>query len=331
MPRELSLSEVDPGEFWRASRVGDPAAVTAVRELGPGRAGGVRLVDLEGPSLGPGRHPGCRRLMARAHLHERSPEAPVVIILHGFAVPAPLYDERFARMFAGAGVSAVRLDLPYHLRRRIRGRCSGAGFFGADPALVRESIRQSVEDASALVAWARARGSARVCLLGFSLGGLVALLLAAQVEVDEVLAVVPFCDPATTFLEQLPRRVRERIGLVDGAGGIWGADTAAARAALDASLAPVIARNLTPRTPGGRMTLVAAELDTIVGPRPIGDLAARWGARCWTYDGHGHMSVLVARGFWSRTLRQLAPAAELPVAVPSAAPAPPEPDVSLAG
>ncbi|MFN2569159.1 MAG: alpha/beta fold hydrolase [Candidatus Dormibacteria bacterium] len=306
VPQGLTFEAVDPEGFWRDSRVLHPRPVQLVRHLGVG-GNGTRLVDLEGSSSGPGRHPGAAKLIARARLQPAGVEAPLVLILHGFAVPAPIYDERYARMFAASGAHAVRLDLPFHLRRRVRDRCSGAGFFGADLELVRGSIRQSVEDAAAIVAWSRSRLTSRVLILGFSLGGLVALLLAAQTEVDGLVAVVPFCDPPHTFLERLPGRARRKIGLVGGSGGVWGSDTDAARAVLDASLAPLVPANLKPLTAGGIMTLISAGLDTVVGPGPIHELGARWDAEVWDYPRHGHMSVLSARGLAARIHRRLLP------------------------
>jgi len=306
VPEGLTFPAIGPEDFWRESRIHDPAPVGIARELGRGPAG-TRLVDLEGPSHGPGRHPGSAKLIARARLQPEGVEAPLILILHGFAVPAPTYDERYARLLSAAGAHTVRLDLPFHLRRRIRGRCSGAGYFGADLELVRASIRQSVEDAAAVVAWSRHELTADVGVLGFSLGGLVGLLLAAHMEVENAIAAVPFCDPPHTFLEQLPRRSRQKIGLVGGSGGVWGSDTAAAKAVLDASLAPLVPANLTPVTPGNRVTLVSAGLDTVVGPGPIGELGARWDAEVWDYPTHGHMSVLSARGLAARIHRRLLP------------------------
>jgi hypothetical protein len=68
---------------------------------------------------------------------------------------------------------------------------------------------------------------------------------------------------------------------------------------LDGALAPLVLRNLVPRTPAANITLVRPELDGIVGPEPIADLAAAWGVELWDYP-YGHITVMNAPGISSR-------------------------------
>jgi pimeloyl-ACP methyl ester carboxylesterase len=193
----------------------------------------------------------------------------------------------------------MRIDLPFHLRRRMPGHSSGDGYFGTDPARIRATVRQSVEDAAALVAWARANVTPTVAVMGVSLGGLISTLLAAQVPLDSVMAVAPLCDPPVTFLEHMPSRLARRLGLNATSGGAWGSDRGEARAMLDAALAPLVPRNFVPRTDPANITLVRPELDIIVGPGPIADLAAAWGAELWDYP-YGHITVMNAPGVGAR-------------------------------
>lgn len=284
---------VSPQEFWDASRVHRPAAVAVMGQWEHRRS---REVRLEAASAGPGDHPGARKLIATAHLRPSlAAGAPMVIILHGYAVPVPYWDALQARTLRGMGAHSLRLDLPLHLRRRIPGHVSGDGFFGTDPARIRASIRQSVEDAAAVVAWVRAEVTPTVAVMGVSLGGLVTALLATQVALDSVVAVAPLCDPPATFLENMPPKLARRLGLTTTSGGAWGADRAEARAMLDATLAPLVPRNFLPRTSPENITFVRPELDRIVGPQPIADLAQAWGAELWDYP-YGHITVMNARG-----------------------------------
>src|SRR4029077_3645885 len=79
----------------------------------------------------------------------------------------------------------------------------------------------------------------------------------------------------------------------------WGPDRASAGRFLDSTLAPLRARNLAPRTPGDRITLVRAMQDLVVGPDPVTELASRWQTELWTYP-HGHMTVMSAGGIARR-------------------------------
>ncbi|HEY8676700.1 MAG TPA: alpha/beta fold hydrolase [Candidatus Dormibacteraeota bacterium] len=297
MVERLAHDPVSAAGFWDASRVQSPAPVAATAHWEHGRS---RQLRLEGPSAGPGNHPGSRKLIATAHINlAPSPDAPMILIVHGYAVPFPLWDALQARGLRARGAHTMQIDLPFHLRRRVPGRSSGDGFFGTDPARIRATVRQSVEDAAALVSWARRHVTPTVAVMGVSLGGLIASLLAAQVRLDSVVAVAPLCDPPATFLENMPRNLARRLGISPTSGGAWGEDRSEARAMLDAALAPLVPRNLVPRTRPADITLVRPELDLIVGPQPIADLAASWGAELWDYP-HGHITVMSARGIGSR-------------------------------
>jgi hypothetical protein len=135
--------------------------------------------------------------------------------------------------------------------------------------------------------------------MGVSLGGLVGSLLAAHVPLDSLVAVAPLCDPPATFLDNMPPNLARRVGLSASSGGAWGEDRTAARAMLDAALAPLVPRNLVPRTPPANITFVRPELDVIVGPQPIADLAQTWGAELWDYP-YGHITVMNAPGVSAR-------------------------------
>ncbi len=298
-PEVIDRSPADPADFWEHSGVHDPRPIRVNREwesLGGPR---WRELELDGESQGPGGHWGSRHLVATAHVRKDPGPAPFVLLLHGYAVPQTTYDRWLAKQMRLRGAHTARLDLPNHLRRTLPGQRSGDGYFSLDPAHVRAVVRQSVEDAAAVIAWARAEVSPSVSVVGVSLGGLIATLLAAQLELDRVIAVAPFCDPATTLSQRPPTPSLRHLGMIGEYSGSWGPDRASAGRFLQSTLAPLVARNFTPRTPGDRITLVRAMQDLVVGPDPVTELATRWQTDLWTYP-HGHMTVMSAGGIARR-------------------------------
>jgi dienelactone hydrolase len=306
-PAVIDLRPVDAAAFWQESAVREPAPVNVVRQLDALDGSEWRELELTARSDGPGSHAGSRALVATAHVREAAPShIPLILMLHGYAVPVTYYDRWLAWRMRRAGAHTVRMDLPFHLRRSIPGKASGEGFFSIDPGRMRAVVRQSVEDAAAIVAWARREVSPMVGVFGVSLGGLVATLLAAQVRLDSLVAVVPLCDPPASFTECPPGPMQRYLGMLGEGDGYWGVDAATARRNLDGALAPLVARNLVPATPPERVWLVRAEHDLIVGPGPVSALAQAWGAEMETYAS-GHVTVMnapgIARNIRDRALR----------------------------
>ena len=83
---------VDPGQFWRESRVSYPAMVRVTRSTPAAEGEDWRELELEAESWGPGSHPGSSRMFATAHVRRTQESAPMVILVHGFAVPFTGYD-----------------------------------------------------------------------------------------------------------------------------------------------------------------------------------------------------------------------------------------------
>ncbi len=276
-----------------------------------------RELEIEGDSEGPGGHLGSRQFVATAHIRQTSGPAPFVLLLHGYAVPQTTYDRWLARQLRLRGAHTARLDLPFHLRRTLPGQRSGDGYFSLDPAHIRAVVRQSVEDAAAIIAWARAEVSPQVTRrrsqprrfdrdparrpAGAGSGHRGRSVLRPGHD-----ALAAPADPLAA-----PSRHDRR-----GHAGPGPPTAPSAGRFLQATLAPLVARNLTPRTPGERITLVRAMQDLVVGPDPVTELAAAWQTDLWTYP-HGHMTVMSASGI----ARRIADRATAP---------PPAPDLSVA-
>jgi|SRR5438105_9791487 len=303
-PRRIDLTPVDAVDFWRGSVVQNPRTVRVAREWETFEGAGWRELELDGDSEGPGGHEGSQHLVATAHVKRGGEPAPLVLVVHGYAIPFTGFDRWLGWRMRRRGVNTVRLDLPFHLRRTVPGKNSGDGYFSIDPPRTRAVVQQSVEDAAAIVAWARREITPDVRVLGTSLGGLIALLVGALVEADRLFAVAPLCDPAASFAQRPPGAMQQQLGMLGEGDGYWGPDRAAAQRALDAALAPLVPRNLTPVTTPDRITLVRPAADLIVGPGPIDELAAAWGTEVWRYP-HGHITVMNAPGLARRVIERL--------------------------
>lgn len=300
----LDMSSVDIERFWADSRVMDPRAVRIERAWECFEGEGWREFELAGESEGPGSHPGSRRLHATAHVGPAGEAAPVVVVLHGYAVPFTWFDRWMAWRMRQRGAHTVRLELPFHVRRAVPGRHSGDHFFSLDPGYTRAVIRQCVEDTVAVVAWARREVTPDVRLLGTSLGGLVALLVSALTPVERALVVAPFCEPPATFTEERRGAMRTYTSMLSEAAGYWGRDRESAREALSEALAPIVPRRLQPVTPPERITIVASQRDRIVGTPPMEALVEAWGTPVWRYP-HGHITVMNAKGLPTRIVEHL--------------------------
>ena len=104
-------------------------------------------------------------MLGRVAIHPR-PGAPVVLLLHGYAAPSPVYEEHQMRLLLRRGLSAARIELPFHMHRRTPRHGAGHGFFSTDPAHTCAVLRQATEDAAAVVAWLRSELTPAVGALG---------------------------------------------------------------------------------------------------------------------------------------------------------------------
>src|SRR5688572_2085753 len=104
--------------------------------------------------------------------------APVVVLSHGWA-----HDDRraveliFVEPLLQAGFSVALLSHPLHFERTPAGSWSGELMVTGDVRLTVAAFRQGVADLGGVVSWLRDEGM-RVGVLGYSLGGYLAALLA---------------------------------------------------------------------------------------------------------------------------------------------------------
>jgi len=143
--------------------------------------------------------------VAVARHFSRGSGRPAVILIHGYMAGPFAFEERIwpiARL-ERAGFDVVLFTLPFHgLRARV-GYGAVPEFPGADPRVNVEGFRQALFDLQNLLGWLRAQGHPRVGVIGMSLGGYTAALLAtAEPRLDFVVPVIPLSSLADFAREQ---------------------------------------------------------------------------------------------------------------------------------
>ncbi|HXK17604.1 MAG TPA: CocE/NonD family hydrolase, partial [Polyangiaceae bacterium] len=143
--------------------------------------------------------------VAVARRFSRGAGRPAVILIHGYMAGPFAFEERIwpISRLDRAGFDVVLFTLPFHgLRARV-GYGAVPEFPGGDPRLNVEGFRQASFDLQNLLGWLRAQGHPRVGVIGMSLGGYTAALLAtAEAQLDFVVPVIPLSSLADFAREQ---------------------------------------------------------------------------------------------------------------------------------
>ena len=122
--------------------------------------------------------------VAWAHVFEPADivDPPSVVYGHGLGVELESLAtvEEKATEFPLFGVRVVRLEAPWHNRRRLPGRYGGEPFLGTQPFGALDLFAAEVREMAILIAWCRQAGSGRVAVGGTSLGALASQLVASH-------------------------------------------------------------------------------------------------------------------------------------------------------
>jgi hypothetical protein len=205
---------------------------------------------------------------------------PWLIGLHGYRMGRSWMDLRLfppRLLFERLGWNLVVPVLPLHGPRAIRGR-SGDDYLDGDPLELLFAQAQTLWDLRRTVAWIRSREpDARIGVLGYSLGGQNAALLAShERDLDLVVAGIPVADLASLLWDNLPAPHAE--ALLDA-----GIDVERFRRFLNC-VAPLA---LTPQVPMSRRAVFAGLLDEVVAPSHPLALGRHWGVAVdWFPGGH---------------------------------------------
>ena len=241
------------------------------------------------------RDPGRRNHFARAYLwsHGRR-DHPAVLCIHGYRGGFPAFDGRafdVPRLFGSLGFDVVLATLPYHGARAPQATGSGTPFLD-DPLRTVEAVVQAISDLRHLAAWLRSQGASSVGVIGMSLGGYLAALLASvEPTLDFVVPVIPVASFADILWDRAVRR-GERDD-AEAAGIDLGLLRRLFSAHCPLSHSPLVAQH--------RRLVIAGEADRIVPPEHPSALAAHWQAPLEWFPG-GHLLQLGR----DRALRRLA-------------------------
>ncbi|MBB4265098.1 alpha/beta hydrolase family protein [Roseospira visakhapatnamensis] len=227
----------DPDGVYAAPAATPPTEISA-EVLGP--AGPESLIRFASPS------PFMDdRVTARVYGPEGGGAgAPTFIYASGFGMMYDLIaywpeEDYVARRLAARGIRVILPESPWHGRRAPPGCFSGQSYLARAPlSLVKLYAAQACETAH-LVAWARARGSARVGVGGFSLGGLVTQQIASRCRLwpEAMRPDMAFIGAGSTHIDQVVTRgdISRLLGLTDAVtrAGWTDADLRALRPVLD--------------------------------------------------------------------------------------------------
>lgn len=225
--------------------------------------------------------------IARAHvLRHREGPRPWVVCVHGTSMGRADIDLRAMRafhLFRDLGCNVVLPVLPLHGRRQTL--VHQAAFPTPDALDNVHGLAQAAADVRALLQWVRAHDPTAVALLGVSLGGHVASLVAGleREPLDAVVPIVPVVDFPAVFRRGAPKQVRPLLDEYLGDG----------MRAVHEVVSPL---RLDPVTPRERRFIAAGVVDRLLDPlEQAARLRDHWdGPETYWFTG-GHVGHLMSR------------------------------------
>lgn len=275
----------DPELFYRGERKVPVVTTAPVRRRGMGDAEVLRFTF---PTLHRMPIPETNTAHGRFYGVRGVPDAPVVLISHGWAHRMlRTIEHLYVRPFLKAGFAVAFVSHPMHLERTPRGSYSGELVVSADVVLTVDAFRQGVIDLIGAADWLRSRGHSQVGVLGYSLGGYLAGIMAA-VRGDWSFVVMGGAghSPVSPILDTpLGTNVREDLAAC-------GMD----RASLERAWTIISPGAFTPKVPKERILLVAGLYDQIMLPRSVRRLWNTWDRPALHWLRRSHYTLLALNG-----------------------------------
>lgn len=195
---------------------------------------------------------------------------PTVICIHGWLGGHLWLEEQIfaASELYASGVNVAIVTLPFHGARKPSGKHGYNLFPSSDMRRTNEAFGQIVADLDVLMRWLRASGAAdRIGLVGFSLGGYVAALMAGlDASLDFVVPVI-----APSSLADLVWNLG-----IDGAGKRAAGAAGFAIETFRASHAVHCPLSYDLKLPKERVLLIAGRADHVVPPDQVLALWEHW-------------------------------------------------------
>ncbi|MBW8768226.1 MAG: alpha/beta fold hydrolase [Gemmatimonadetes bacterium] len=151
---------------------------------------------------------GAERVPASLLLPKSGPAVPAALLLHGFSSNKERMVQSVGRALQQHGVASLALDLPFHGERD---GASGELPYRNPIALV-TAWRSAVREARAAIEWLGGQpeiDGTRLGVLGYSLGGFLALMMASEEEAVRAVTLAAAGDlpDSTPYLSLLRRAV----------------------------------------------------------------------------------------------------------------------------
>ena len=232
---------------------------------------------------------GTNRVSGRLYRNTSREDAPVVVLSHGWAHSGlRALEVLFVEPLLKEGYSVAVPYHPFHFDRTPSGTFSGELMVTGDVVLTAEAFRQAAAGTIALVNWLKASGHRRVGLLGYSLGGYIAGIVAClREDLDFVVIAAAGDSVVSPILETgLGVNVREDLSR----SGMH------RRERLERAWGIISPGRLRLRVPTEKVLLVAGLYDRIMLSRSVGRLAERWKPAALDWAREGHYTLLARPG-----------------------------------
>jgi len=280
-------------DFFLPPRVISPVAREVPNDLGFTPSGiGKRAVQTRDlswasdyqaflPAVGERYARGTENHAAAVRLLASGEKRPVAILIHGYMAGSYQVEQRIwpLQRLLRSGFDVALFTLPFHGLRANPARRGAPEFPGADPRFSNEGFRQVIADLRNFIGWLRGQGHPEVGVMGMSLGGYTAALL-ATVEPG-----LSFCVPVIP-LASLADFVREQ-GQLSRAPAV-AAQEHALLERIYRVVSPLERKSLIDPT---RTLVVAAKADRITPVTHARKLAAHLGSPLVSWHG-GHLLQL---------------------------------------
>lgn len=215
--------------------------------------------------------PSGQPILVERWVHERRHPRTTIITLHGFTMGNPRIDATamLAKHWFRHGLDVALLTLPYHgARTPADSYFSGDRFAVPHVSRLSEAMREAIYEVRLVTRWLQAETGAPVGLLGLSLGGYIASVLASVSDAPDF--VIPMVPPVC--IGDLAWRFFTRSRHYQN-GGLPAFSKTELRAAF--RIHSPLAHGL--KIPRERAFIVAGRGDRIVPPEHPGALWEHWG------------------------------------------------------